>query len=91
MSDQFNNTKKTIMQSAVDLFLVDALIDDNNDLPFVTRGISFATEGDLEVLLAESETAITIPSGALSAGIIHPLRVRRVLTGTTATDIVGYV
>ena len=55
-----------------------------------TRGVSFAAAGDLKVITDKAETVV-IPSGALAAGIIHPLSVTRIFsTGTTATGIVVY-
>lgn len=55
-----------------------------------TRAISLAAEGTLRVLTVHDED-ITIPDGALAAGILHPMAVKRVYaTGTTATGIVGY-
>jgi hypothetical protein len=63
---------------------------DTNALVAVTRAISFVTAGDLRVVDAAGNT-VTIPSGALAAGAMHPLRVSKVLsTGTTALGIVGY-
>ena len=63
---------------------------DTNELSYVTRGISFGTAGDLKVVTAGGQT-VTIPSGALAAGVIHPMRVKQVYsTGTAAADIVGY-
>jgi hypothetical protein len=63
---------------------------DTNELTYFTRGISFAVAGDLAVVTAGGETVV-IPSGALAAGIVHPLRVKQVLsTGTAATGIVAY-
>ena len=54
------------------------------------RGISFGTAGTLAVETIGGDT-VTIPSGSLAAGVIHPIHVRKVLsTGTTAGDIVGY-
>lgn len=78
---------------AVNAALVTA--DDANDLTVVTRGISFATAGALKVtMMGDNATAgatVVIPSGALAAGLIHPLRVRRIwATGTTAASIVAY-
>ncbi len=63
---------------------------DTNELDVLTRGISFSVIGALKVVTAGGET-VTIPSGSLAAGIIHPLRVKQVFdTGTTATNIVAY-
>lgn len=64
--------------------------NDNTDLAHVTRAISVAGVGALVVDDADGNT-VTIPSGALAAGAMHPVAVRRVrATGTTATGIVGY-
>lgn len=63
---------------------------DSVDLTYVTRGISLAAAGALKVVTHGGETVV-IPSGALTAGIIHPLRVTRIWsTGTDATGIVAY-
>ena len=60
--------------------------DDGTDLPFVTRAINCGTAGTLHVTLANgSDVTLTI-----AAGIILPLRARRVwASGTTAAQIVG--
>lgn len=64
--------------------------DNDNDLPATTRGVAFATAGAIKVTTANGETLI-IPSGALAAGIVHPVRWTRVhSTGTTASGIVGF-
>ncbi len=63
---------------------------DSADLSYVTRGVSMAAAGDLKVTMVGGETVV-IPSGALAAGVIHPLRVTRIFsTLTTATGIVAY-
>ena len=63
---------------------------DTDDLTKFTRGISFGTAGALKVDTAGGETVV-IPSGALTAGVVHPLRVKRVYsTGTAAANIVAY-
>lgn len=64
--------------------------DDDTDLTTASRGIAFGGVGDLQVIMLgdNTETPITIPSGVLAAGLIHPLCVSRVCEdGTTATDI----
>jgi hypothetical protein len=76
---------------------VDAVVftpTDNAPLPFVTRGIALAAESPLHVVTAEGETGeqpgreVTIPTGFLAAGIIHPIRVRKIFaTGTTVTQV----
>ena len=59
------------------------------DLTTYTRGICFATAGILRVTFVNGDD-VTFPSGALAAGIVHPLAVRRVWsTTTTAASIVG--
>ena len=63
---------------------------DTVDLTVPTRGISFVTAGALKITTTGAET-VTIPSGALAAGVIHPIRARRIFsTGTTAASIVAY-
>ena len=75
---------------AVHVVLGDALKSDDTDLAQVTRGVSFVTAGDLKVLTLAGDT-VTIPNGALAAGIIHGLRVRRIFsTGTAAAGLVLY-
>lgn len=68
-----------------------ALIEPNNSTVLSpTRAISFAGQGTLAIVDADGNT-VTIPSGALAAGIMHPISATQVLlTGTSATDIVGY-
>lgn len=64
--------------------------DNSNDLTNAITGISFAAAGTLKVTTLGGET-VTIPSGALAAGVQHSMQVVRVFaTDTTVTDIVGY-
>ena len=64
--------------------------NDSTDLAYVTRGVSFAVAGALEVIDLANQTVV-IPSGALAAGIIHPIEVTRIkAANTTATGIVAY-
>lgn len=64
--------------------------NDNADLPKATRAVSFATAGSIKVTTVDGDTLI-IPSGALAAGLMHPVRWRRVhSTDTTASGIVGF-
>ena len=63
---------------------------DANGRPTAARAISFASAGALSVEVFTGETVV-IPSGALAAGRIHNISIRKVhATGTTATGIVGY-
>jgi hypothetical protein len=57
------------------------------DLTTVTRGIYVGVSGDLKVDLVSGDTVTFV---GLAAGMVHPLRVKRVYaTGTSATSIVG--
>lgn len=61
--------------------------DDDNDLADDTRGLYVGVSGDVKLTLVGG-TTVTLK--ALAAGVVHPLRVKRVHdTDTTATDIVG--
>lgn len=63
---------------------------DSNALALPTRGIAFATAGALKILDGNGN-AVTIPSGVLQAGVIHPIRATQVFsTGTTALNIWGF-
>lgn len=57
-----------------------------------TRGISWSGAGDLIVRTVDDrDNNTTIPSGALAANVIHPLRLSHIIsTGTTATGIIVY-
>lgn len=85
-----NDYGKSEWSPATKIVLVTAT--DNTDIVsgVPTRGVSFGTAGALAVKDADGND-VTIPSGALVAGVIHPLRVLQVeSTGTTATNIVAY-
>jgi hypothetical protein len=63
--------------------------DDASDLVSLTRAIILENGGDVTVLLKNGDT-LTLPS--LTAGVIYPIRVVRVLaTGTTATGLKGLI
>lgn len=65
--------------------------DGTNDPNGPFRGIVFGTAGAIKVTTAKGDD-VTLPSGLLSAGVIHPLRIKRVWsTGTTAANIYGVV
>ena len=67
----------------------DIVPDDVVDLPTVTRAIVLVSGGDVSVVLKNGD-AITLPG--LTAGVIYPVRVSRVLvTGTTATGLKGLI
>ena len=53
------------------------------------RGIVFGGAGIIKLTTLEGDS-VTIPSGVLATGIIHPIRFTRVWSATTtATDIWG--
>lgn len=88
MADDFATNQPGLQSPPAHVALVTP--SDGSDLEKVTRGVSFVAAGDLAVVTAGGET-VTIPSGALAAGIMHPLRLARIkATGTTATGIVAY-
>jgi hypothetical protein len=61
---------------------------DSNDLAQTTRGLYVGVAGNVRVILAGDTDAVTLTG--LAAGMVHPFRVKRVLsTSTTATSIVG--
>lgn len=63
--------------------------DDNTDLSILARGIYVGTSGDVKVTMADGTT---VTFGALAAGVVHPLAVKRVWsTGTDATGIKGLI
>jgi hypothetical protein len=67
----------------------DIVPDDVVDLPNATRALVLASGGDVSVILRNGD-AITLPG--LTAGVVYPVRVSRVLvTGTTATGLKGLI
>ena len=64
--------------------------DDTTDLSAVTNGIYLGAEGNLEVTLENMNDGESVTFVGMKAGIIYPLRVKRVwATNTTATDILA--
>ncbi len=60
---------------------------DSADLAALTRGLYVGVSGNVKV---DMEDGTTLTFVGLAAGMIHPLRVKRVYsTLTTATSIVG--
>lgn len=60
---------------------------DSVDLGTIPRGIYVGVSGDLACHDADGDSVTFVN---LASGVLHPLSVRRVLvTGTTATDILG--
>lgn len=57
------------------------------DFTSVTRGLYLGAQGTVNIVTA---AGVSLSFVDLAAGVIHPLRVRSVvISGTTATDIVG--
>lgn len=60
---------------------------DSNNLSRAIRGLYVGASGDVKVDLADGTT---VTFTGLAAGVIHPIRTKRVYaTGTTATSILG--
>jgi hypothetical protein len=53
------------------------------------RGISFTTAGTIVAEMKDGST-VTIPSGALAVGIIHPFAPQKIKTASTAAGFVGW-
>jgi hypothetical protein len=87
MANPFDDDRSSLESPASHVFLITP--NDGADLTTNIRAIAFATAGTLKITTLGGET-VTIPSGVLAPGIIHPIRVKRVYaTGTTVTNIVG--
>lgn len=81
-----NDSDTAKMLGGQDAFVITP--DDEEDLPYVTRGIYVGVAGDLAVTLVGDSAPVTFAN--LAAGVIHPLRVKQVHeTGTDAENIVG--
>lgn len=89
MVDPFQNTTPGLESPASHVVLIDISSADHAlDPP--CRGLSFVTAGALKIDTVGGET-VTIPNGALAAGIIHGIRATKVYkTGTAAASIVAY-
>ena len=68
---------------------IEAITPHNTNFIGPYRGIAFAGAGAVALTLLNNDEVV-VPSGVLSAGIIHAIQFKRVkVTGTTATDIWG--
>ena len=84
MVDTFINYTPSLESPAANLFEVAP--DDAADLPFVTRGLNVSSSGTVRITTLGGDEATVY----IAAGIIFPVRVRRVFaSGTTATSIVA--
>jgi hypothetical protein len=85
MADKFANRNAALDSPASGAFAITP--DDETDLATITRGIYVGTSGDLAVIMLD-DTSVTLVD--IVAGVVHPLRVKRVLEASTADDIVGF-
>jgi hypothetical protein len=84
MIDKFSAMTEGLSSPPSDMIAVTP--DDSTDLTYVSRAINVATSGTVRVTTRWGTTA----SISVAAGIIFPIRVRRIwATGTTATGIVA--
>ncbi|AJE45422.1 spike base protein, RCAP_Rcc01079 family [Celeribacter indicus] len=85
-SDKFMHQAAGLTAPARNAFPVTA--SDTADLPHVTRGLYLGGGGSVTLLLAGDDSPVTF--GNMAAGVVHPLRVKRVLaSGLTASGLVG--
>lgn len=83
--DRFSDVSRTISGPATRGVAVTP--NDSTDLAFASRAISVNGSGDVAVVTLDGDT-VTV---TLAAGVLHPIRAKRVLsTGTTATGIVAW-
>jgi len=87
MSDPFPYTATGMSGPAVNAFAITP--DDATDLTLTTRALYSGGGGDIAVIM-QGGGAVTFK--AVPAGVILPLRVKRImLSGTTALDLRGLV
>lgn len=80
-----NNADPAALAPAARAFSVTT--DDATDIATVTRYVYVGVAGDLKVTTTDGDTVTLV---GLAAGVMHPLRVRRIWqNGTTAQSIVG--
>lgn len=85
MADNFSSWKAGLESPAE--YAAAITPDNSTDLANSTRGIYVGVTGDLKV---DTVGGSTVTFVGLAAGIIHPIRARRVYaTGTSVTSIVG--
>lgn len=85
MADNFSSWKAGLESPAE--YAVAITPDNSTDLATSTRGLYVGATGDVKV---DTVGGSTVTFVGLAAGVIHPIRARRVYaTGTTATSIIG--
>ena len=86
IKDTFSDEYRDLDDPAIHAFAITA--HNTDDLAYVTRGLYVGVSGDVKVDMRGGESAVVFTG--LAAGVIHPLRVKRVYdTDTDATNIVG--
>lgn len=68
--------------------IVEAVPNDDADLPFRPRGI-FVKDTGVVSFLDKNGTTITFSDGEIATGVWHPMRPVRILETTTATILIG--
>lgn len=63
--------------------------DDDNDLPQFTRAIYVGGYGDITLVMVDDTAAVTF-TGVVQ-GTVLPVRAKRVMESTTATNLVALV
>lgn len=84
MASKARPFEKEVVDSSETAFAITP--HNTTELPFVTKRIFVGGAGDVRVTMADG-TAVTF-TGVL-AGTILPVRASKVLTATTATNLVG--
>ncbi|HEV7344553.1 MAG TPA: hypothetical protein VGN60_02855 [Devosia sp.] len=87
MKDRYDGFSVGNNSSATHAFAITP--NDETDLEEVTRAIFVGGAGNLTVVLKSGAT-VTF-ANIVAGGVILPLRATRVLTSSTATDLVGLV
>lgn len=86
ITDKYASDPETLSTPASDIFTITP--NDGADLPRVTKALNAATAGLVRVTTDRGTEADVF----LAAGVVFPLRVRRVwATGTSATGLRGLV
>ena len=82
ISDKYASTPDTLSTPATDVSEI--VPDDGTDLPYLTKALNVATNGTVRITTEAGTTTDVF----VAAGVVFPLRVRRVwATGTTATGL----
>jgi len=85
MTDRFANHTAGFDAPASDAFVI---TPGSSPLPLVTRAIYVGTDGDIVVTMLAG-TSVTFAH--VAAGSMLPLRASHVLSGTTASGLIGLV